>query len=353
MTKELKVDADKLTVEVAWLNRMPSVLPETAVIQVTALLSAVLLRKTCFDQYREVVMPVEGAAQATIVVDASKLLAALKTVSGKVTITVGDDDLAIKSSDRTVRLKVADKAVEFPQWPQFEGQGKAVVSSREMAQVLTSVGTDETMPQLMVVAFDNGTMISTDRFRLSAVTYDPTGFTGRVASSVLHAFTKTDSVVFIEAGSASGVNWGGDEWVELRSGMRTVTAPMPDTEFPKWKQLIPEDPPLRVAVQRGELLDAVTGEEITLVIDGEVMTVTSEDDGIETEQRIKLYQTVRNDLDGPFTVTLRSKYVTECLRGIGSGLVLIEASESVKPVVFQDVSESDVHLIMPVRRAAG
>jgi DNA polymerase III sliding clamp (beta) subunit (PCNA family) len=348
MTRELKVDAEKLAAEVAWLNRMPTSTPETAVIQVTALLSALLLRKTCFDQYREVVMPVEGAAQATALVDAGKLVTALKTVSGRVTITVGDDELAIKDSDRTVRLKAADTAVEFPQWPQFEGRGKEVVSSREMEQALTSVGTDDSLPQLTIVAFDNGKMVTTDRFRLSAITYDTSGFTGKVPSSVLYAFTKANTAVFVEAGSCTGEN---AEWVELRSGTRTVTAPMSDAEFPKWRKLIPETPPLRVVMPRADLLKAVTGEEITLVIDGEVMTVTSESDGMATEQKIGLYQTIRNTLDGPFTVTLRSKYVKDCLKGIGSGLVLIEASESVKPVMFQDVGESDLHLIMPVRGA--
>lgn len=350
MNNELKVDADTLATEVAWLNKMPVIGPETAVIQVTALVSALLLRKTCFDQYREVVMPAEGGAQSSLLVDAGKLITALKTMSGKVTITVDDDGLAIKNADRVVRLKVASTAVEFPEWPQFEGQGKEVVSSREMARALTSVGTDDTVPNLMVVAFDNGTMVTTDRFRLSAITYGTSGFTGKVASSVLHAFTKTAGAVFVEAGSCTGQKGG---WVQLRSGAHTVTAPMPDIEFPKWKRLIPDGAPLWVALSREALSGAITGEEVTLVIDGDTLTVTSEDDGVETEQKIGLYQIVRNDLDGPLTVTMRSKYVHDCLRGIASGLVSIQASAPDKPVVFHDVSENDLHLVMPVRKAAG
>ena len=230
-------------------------------------------------------MPVEGAAQADILVDAAKLATALKTVSGRVTITVGDDDLSIKSSERTVRLKTADKAVEFPAWPQFEGQGKAVVNSREMAQALTSVGTDETIPQLMVVAFDNGTMVS----------HRPVpALGGHLRHVGIHREGVQLGAARLHQGRHRGVHRGGQlhrmvtkaEWVELRSGTRTVTAPMPDTEFPKWKQLIPKEPPLRVVVPRAALLRTAIGEEVTLVIDGETMTVTSEDDGIETEQQI-------------------------------------------------------------------
>lgn len=350
MIRELKVDDEALAPEVEWLAKMPTTEPETAVIQVTSLLSAVMLRRTCFDRYQESVISAEGVGQASILVDALKLAAALKTVSGRLVISIDDGELIIKAGQRTVRLKTADGAVEFPQWPRFEGQGRGVVSPREMMQVLTSVGNDETIPILMTVAFDDGTMVTTDRFRLTAITYGTSGFVGKVASSTLRPFAKADTAVFIEAGSCPDDPNG---WVELRSMGRTVTAPMPDTEFPQWRKLIPREVPVRVAVSKEALLKAVSGNEVTLTIDGETMTVVSESDGIQTEQEIKLFQTVRNDVDGPFTVTIRSKYVTEALRGLDSGIVLFEGSSSEKPVVFRDVADKELHLIMPVRKKAG
>lgn len=346
MSRELKVDTGKLAAEVAWLNRMSTTTPETAVIQVTSLLGAVLLRRTCFDQYRESMLPCEGVGQETILVDATKLAAALKTVSSPITITIDDGKLGIQDSDRIVRLTAAE--VEFPKWPRFEGSGMETVSSRELAHVLTSVGTDDTFPQLTVVTFDDGTMVTTDRFRLSAIAYAPSGFTGKVPAALLRAFTKTDTAVFIEAGTCAGET---AQWVQLRAGARAVTAAMPDTEFPQWRNLIPSKPPLQVALPRADLLRAATGDEITLTIDNEALTVTSESDGVATEQRIKLYKTVRNTLTGPFTVSIRAGYVAECLREIASSLVLLSGTAPDKPVMFQNVGGSDTHLVMPVKPA--
>lgn len=348
MIRELKVNAETLAAEVAWLAKMPTTTPATAVIQVTSLLSAVMLRRTCFDRYQESVIPAEGVAQANILVDAAKLAAALKTVSGTVLITIGDGELGIKDRERTVRLKTADEAVEFPRWPQFEGTGKAAVNSREMVQVLTSAGVDESLPQFMTVAFDGGTMITTDRFRLSAITYGPTGFVGTVPASVLRPFAKADTAVFVEAGTCPN---DPDKWVELRSGMRTVTAPMPQIEFPKWRVLLPKDTPVRVLLPKDALFKAVSGEEVTLTVDGETMRVLSQSDDIDIEQEIKLFQTVRNDLDEPLSVTIRSKYVKDALRALNSGLVLFEGLAANKPVIFRDIQEKDLHLVMPLRSA--
>lgn len=349
LPRELIVSDDALSPAVAWLAKMPTTIPETAVIQVTSLLSAVMLRRTCFERYQEAVIPAQGVGQASIIVDAKKLEAALKTVTGRLVITIDDGTLSIADGERTARLKTADEAVEFPRWPQFEGRGKAAINSREMVQVLTAVGVDESLPQLMTVAFDEGTMVATDRFRLSAISYSQDGFTGTVPASVLRPFAKVDTAVFVEAGTSVG---DPDDWVELRSGMRTVTAPMPEAEFPKWRGLIPEDPPLRVLLPKEALYGAVSGDEVSFTIAGEVMRVTSASDGIETEQQIKLFQTVRNELDGPLKVHIRSKYVKDALRALNSGLVMFEATSADKPVMFRDISEKDLHLVMPVRQSA-
>lgn len=347
MGKELKVNAEEFAEEIAWLNKMPTTGPETAVIEITGLLSALMLRRVSGDQYRESVISAVGVDQARILVGTSKLLTALKPMFGPVIITMDEQTLSIESDERKVELRSADGVVEFPQWPQFTGQGKEMVTSREMAQVLTSVSTDDALPALTTVAFDNGVMVSTDRRRLSAISYDESGFTGRVPSAALRAFARNDTAVFVEAGRVAPTS----EWVQLRSGRRSITTPMADVEFPQWKQLIPEDPTLQVVVARQALLKAIAGEEVTLVVDKDAVTVISESDGVRTEQKVKLFQTVRSD--GPFSVTLLSKYAIEALRGLNSGLTLFKATEPDKPVVFQDISEMDVHLIMPIKKEAG
>lgn len=348
MSKELKINDDALSAEVGWLTKMPSgPAPACAVIQVTSFLSALMLRRTDLNQYRESVLPAEGVGQASVCVDALKLAEGLRAVSGPLVITVGDDTLTIKSSKLTVRIKGAD--VEFPKWPQFVSSAdQNVVGARQIARVLTSVGTDETLPGLMAVAFDDGVMVSTDRLRLSKITYDGEGFTGLVPAAGLRAFARADGIVYVEPGSWPEQG-GAKQWVELSSAGRTLTMPMADAEFPRWQRLIPLDAPIRVAVRRDDLLNAAGGDQVQLTVSGETMTVVSHSDGVEIEREIDLVQTLRNTNDGPFTVTMRSRFVNEALRGVSSGLVLLELTAPDKPVVIQDISEEALHLVMPIR----
>ena len=347
MTKELMIDAEEFAKEIAWLNKMPTVQPESAVIQITALVGAMILRRVSDDQYRESVMTIEGGDQSSILVSTDKLLAVLKPITGYATLVISDGTLSIESGERKTALKSADGVVNFPQWPEFSGKGKEVLTSREIAQVLTSVSADETLPALETVAFENGMMVSTDRHRLTRITYDANGFTGQIPSTALRAFAKADSAVFVESGTS-----GGKDWVQLRLNRRSVTTPMADVGFPNWKKLIPEDQPLQVAVPRDDLIKAVSGDSVTFTVDGDSIMVVSESEGTRTEQKVKLFLTARNELDSPISVTISSKYVRDSLRGLNPGLVLFCATAEDKPVVFQDISEKEIHLMMPIRRAS-
>lgn len=355
MSRELTVNGEKFTAEVTWLAKMPAIGPETAVIQITTLVGAIALRRTCFDWYQESVIPAEGVDQSSMLVDAGKLMAALKTVDGALSITVAPSELVIQARGRTVRLRGA--TLDFPKWPRFEAvTPRQTVATREIAEVLTSVGTDEAIPQLMAVAFDNGSMVATDRFRLTAVEYAESGFTGKVGSSVLKTVAKNDSVVFIESGRCYGERI---DWVSLQDGARTVLAPTLDTEFPQWRRLIPDAAPVRLALDRAALRKAITGEEVTLTArrGGTVTVVGKSGDGVmEIQQSVPAFRVLRFDTDettrsGDFSVSIRSKYVLDCLKAITSGLVLVEMGTPDKPVVFRDVSEKDVHLVMPMKRA--
>jgi DNA polymerase-3 subunit beta len=347
VSKELRVSADKLAKEVAWLNRMPTVEPTSAVVQITAVVSAVIVRRVSDDQYRESTVPAVGGDQVSITVAANKLLDALKSLEGSLTITINDEDLTLESSERKVTIRSANSAVEFPEWPQFTGQGFGVLLPDNLNQVLTSVGTDDNLPVLKNVAFDNGTMVSTDRHRLSRVTYGQSGFTGQVNSASLRAFAKTGTAVFVEAGTVKD-----QPWVQLRSTGRSCTSPMADVDFPNWRKLIPEDQPLKVVFDREQLLKAISGTETTLTVSGDSMIVVCEngDSDIRTEQKINLYQTVQNEFTEPVSVSISTKFLTDCLRGLGSKLVILGVTSPTSPVVISDLTDA-LHLLMPIKKA--
>lgn len=347
MSKQLRIDADKLAREISWLNRMPTVEPTSAVIRITAVIGAVIVRRVSDDQYREALVPAAGGDQISITVAANKLLDALKSLEGSLTITINDEDLTLESSERKVTIRSASSAVDFPEWPQFQGKGFGVLLPDNLNQVLTSVGTDDNLPTLKNIAFDNGTMVSTDRHRLTRVTYGQSGFTGQVNSAALRAFAKTDTAVFVEAGTVED-----QPWVQLRSSGRSCTSPMADADFPNWRKLIPEDQPLQVVFDREQLLKAISGTTTTLTVSGDSMTVVGEsgDTDIQTEQKVNLYQTVQNEFDEPVSVSISTKFLTDCLRGLGPKLVVLGITSPTSPVVISDLTDA-LHLVMPVKRA--
>lgn len=347
MSKQLTVPAEQLAKEVAWLNRMPAIEPVSAVIQITAVVSAVIVRRVSDDQYRESVVTAVGGDQVSITVAANKLLDALKSLEGSLTITINDEDLVLESSDRKVTIRSASNAVEFPEWPQFAGKGFGILMPDNLRQVLTSVGNDDNIPVLKNVAFDNGTMVSTDRHRLTRITYDESGFTGQVNSATLRAFAKASTAVFVEAGTVND-----QPWVQLRSTGRTCTSPMADVDFPNWRKLIPENQPLKVVFDREQMLKAVTGTEATLTINGDAITVVGEngDSDIRTEQKIGLYQTLQNEFDQPVTVSVSSKFLVDSLRGLSSKLAVLGITDAKSPVVIADLTDA-LHLVMPIKKA--
>jgi|694.fasta_scaffold05332_17 DNA polymerase III sliding clamp (beta) subunit (PCNA family) len=348
VTKELKVVAEKLAKEVSWLNKMPTVEPVSAIVQITAVIGAVIVRRVSDDQYRESIVAAGGGDQVSITVAASKLLDALKSLEGPLTITINDEDLTLESSERKVTIRSASSAVNFPEWPQFTGQGFGVLMPDNLTQVLTSVGNDDNLPALKTVAFDNGTMVSTDRHRLTRVTYGQSGFTGQVESASLRAFAKTNTAVFVEAGTVND-----RPWVQLRSTGRSCTSPMADVSFPNWRKLIPEDQPLKVVFDREQMLKAITGTETSLTIDSNSIIVVGEngDSDIRTEQKVDLYQTVQNEFIEPVSVSISSKLLADSLRGLGSKLAVLGITDPTSPVVISDLTDA-LHLVMPIKKAS-
>lgn len=348
MSKSLRVTADQLVREISWLNKMPTVEPTSAVIQITAVIGAVIVRRVSDDQYRESMVPAVGGDQVSITVAASKLLDALKSLEGTLVITINDEDLTLESPERKVTIRSASSAVDFPQWPQFVGKGFGVLMPDNLTQVLTSVGNDDNLPVLKNVAFDNGTMVSTDRHRLTRVVYDDSGFTGQVNSATLKAFAKADTAVFVEAGTVNN-----QPWVQLRSTGRSCTSPMADADFPNWRKLIPEDQPLRVAFDRERLLKAISGTTTTLTVgsNGSIVVVgENEDTDVQTEQRVDLYQTIQNEFSEPVSVSVSTKFLADSLRGLGSKMAILGITSPTSPVVISDLTDA-LHLVMPVKKA--
>jgi len=345
MTLELKLDASQLADAAAWIAKMPNGSdPMTAAVEVSTLHSGLQLRRTDGAQFREAVIPAQGADNGHIAVRAANLASHLKGAWGQAIITVDAQALTIRLDTGTIRLRAMD--AELPQWPQFTSAATTRISSEQVARVLTSIGTDEFLPQLTAAYFDDGNVVTTDRFRMTRINFAESGITTLVPGAALRAFVHSDVLVNVAVNDTGRL-------VRLSSSGQAVIMAVPDTEFPRWRSLIPAEPLLSIYLNRADLLAAAGGEVVTLTVrsDGYI-TVLSRDeaDEVEVEQDITATP-LHCELDEPLVVTMKSKYLIDCLRAISSGTVLFDATAANKPVMFRSLGDVDLHLIMPYKKA--
>lgn len=347
------VDAETFADEVAWMARLKAgqaFNTLTHTVQVTTLLGAIQLRRTDFYQWRESVVPATGAGQDSITVDATKLRDQLRRASGQAIVTIDDGWLSIALKDETIRLR--DREAEYPEWPRFTSTSEAaVIGTGQLQRALTSVSQDETLPALTAVSFDGGSMVTTDRFRLSRVVYDKKGFNTLVPGVALAAFSAGNNVISVEPGTLAD---GKTSMVRVYGGGREIITPVVDASFPKWRQLIPDETAVNVMLRRDELLAAVQSERVILTIgaDQSMRVVSSDGEDLEIIREVAV--TVIEGADKlPFTVQFQTKLLTECLRNVTGGMVQLSANTAAKPVLLRDVGEddADLHLLMPVREA--
>jgi DNA polymerase III sliding clamp (beta) subunit (PCNA family) len=192
--------------------------------------------------------------------------------------------------------------------------------------------------------------VATDRYRLTRIIYDESGFCALVPGAVLQPFAGgTDAVTL-----ALGKDVGNDQPLILASSDgRSVVAPIPDVQFPKWRQLIPESWDASILLRRDDLIAAAQqGDNVVITMkDVDTMQVTATDNDGDVEITQTLTVTTMEAPTSPLSVTLKSKYLIEGLRAISSGAVRFKANDPVKPVALEDVGGTDLHLIMPIKTA--
>jgi DNA polymerase-3 subunit beta len=369
MSDTMKIDAAMLAEEVAWLAKGKAASSAVCCLPPMHLATSpdgLCLRRTDLELFRETVLPTEGGVDAAVLVllDPVKLSALLRGAAGYATLEITDlgrpngvstGVVAIEVGGRRITLRSAGDVDDFPDWPLFEAIGKpAVVGAGQLARALTSVGNDDTLPMLTGVRFDDGVMASTDRFRLTAITYAEHGFTALVPNSALRPFAAGTDVVTVEHGKLVGIGVGVGHGgaVQVSSGGRSIISRLLDAEFPKWRQLIPTEAPVAAMISRTELLDALgDGEQVTLQLRADdTMTVTSSDRDGEVSVQQQIVATI---LDGrgelPFTITLNTANLTGCVKGITGGVLKFAASTPSRPLLLTGVGDDELHLVMPIR----
>jgi DNA polymerase III sliding clamp (beta) subunit (PCNA family) len=364
----LTVDARELAQELTWVaktsGRASYGTAALTAVHISAVVGALQLRRTNYETFAETSVYADGGGQAAILVDPTKLAAVLKGERGDVDIDVGDTELTVTASGRTVTLRAAANLDEYPQWPVFvsDDTGAVILSTDEITRALTSVSDDPTIPNLTGVSFEDKVMVSTDRFRLTRVNYAHCGkpMAALVPAGALRSFSRGDELVTVDRGNLAGITQEGVEgsMVHISAGQRSMIARVLEPNFPKWRQLIPdtEAAQVRAVIRRDELLAAIGADDhhITLTITGDgVLRVldTDRDGDIAVEQRLRLHSIQRGD-GLPFTVRVSAKNLRGCLRSVATGVVQFEATTPHQPVLLRAIGDNELHLIMPIKMPA-
>lgn len=362
MNDTIKVDAATLAGHAAWIakGKQRTYVPVLNTVEVTTTARGLRIRRTDFDVWREVTVASEDSREgdSAVQIDPTKLAALTKGAKGDALVTVDTTGLTIVTGARTVTLPSAAETADFPDWPVFEPgpAPAAVLDIATLKRGLTSVGTDDTLPMLTGVRFDDGHMVTTDRFRMSRIGYAGEGFTALVPGKVLGLFTVgTKESVRVEYGKLAAMANPAEHEMRVRvsAGGREVIAQVLGAEFPKWRHLISgadDSATLLAMFRRADLLAAfdAKGFQVRLEVRGDgTMLVSSRDrdSNATLEQTIAASAVTENGL--PFTVAVNPVNLAGVLKGIAGDTVELTASTSTRPMVFK--AGDDFHLVMPVR----
>jgi DNA polymerase III sliding clamp (beta) subunit (PCNA family) len=346
----VKIDASELARAAAWIakGKARTYVPVLNTVQVTTTVDGLRLRRTDFDLFREAIVgPATGHdGDATVLVDPGQLAALTKGGKGDALVTVDTDGVIVVTGARTVHLPAA--AVDpgdYPDWPTFQPTtAPAVLDVATLKRGLTSAGNDDTLPMLTGVRFESGQMVTTDRFRLSRITFGADdGFTALVPGNALRLFT-------VGVKGAVSVEHS-DGLVRITADGRSVITRVLDAEFPRWQHLIDSADGAATVVaeiRRADLLDAIgAGIRVHLELraDGTMAVSTRDVDGAAVVEQTIAATVVADEL--PFTGAVSVHNLTAVLKGIAGDVVTLTASTPLRPIVLK--SGDDYHLVMPVK----
>lgn len=356
----LKIEAAELATAIAWISKgtaRRSYVPALAAAHVSVTAAGLQLRATDFELFWESTVTAENGADTdtAVLVDPAALSKLLKGSKGDALVTVSDTGLEVVIGARTVRVGAISGIEDYPEWPAFVATGApATMDTAAVKRALVAAGKDATLPMLTGVKFDDGHMVTTDRFRLARVDHAGGAFDALVPSTALKPFTVGKGDLEVTLGRLSTMDNPSENELRVhveRAG-RSIVARVLDAQFPKWRHLInsAKDAATMVAeVRKADLMAALAGLSVDLEWQaGGTVTVTGRGgfaDDVVSVQTVAA--DIASDTGLPFTVRLSTEYLTAALKAFDGDMVTFSASTSARPVSLE--AGADYHLIMPQR----
>ncbi|MDZ5077389.1 DNA polymerase III subunit beta [Nesterenkonia sp. HG001] len=366
-------ERDVLTEAVSWTARSLSPRPPAPV------LSGLLISTedqtvsiSSFDHEISAQLHVEADVeeQGTVLVSGRMLNDIVKALpDAPVTIELVDSKAVVtcRSSRFTLATMPVDEYPELPALPELAGTVDGAAFARAVSQVITAASKDDTLPILTGVKVefegDTVTFLATDRYRLAMreITWAP-AHPDISTSALIKAKTLSDVAKSLAGSGELSIALGENtELVGFTSGGRRSTSVLVDGDYPKIRQLFPEETPIHAVVRTAELIEA--SRRVSLVAErnshvrlqfteaGEVILDAGADDAAAASEVISA------ELTGePITVGFNPSYLNEGLNVIDTEYLRFSFVSAPKPAMITGQETPDGenstdfrYLLMPVR----
>jgi len=258
---------------------------------------------------------------------------------------------------------------QLPAMPPHAGELAGEVFGLAVSQVAVAAGKDDTLPMLTGVRVEiDGeklTMVATDRFRLAMREFSWQPDENLASAGELAVLVPARTLA--EAAKALGTAGStvelalaaGDGLIGLSGSGRRTTSRLLDTEFPRYRQLLPNEqtsnaiidvPPLVEAIKRVSLV-AERGTQVRLEFgEGGLRLSAGGDDEGSAEEELAV-----NYSGEPVTIAFNPTFLHEGLGALHADRAELSFTTPSRPALIKPVDDNGevvpgyLHLLMPVR----
>ena len=335
-----------------------------------------------FDVSAEAWVPAEIAAPGTVLVSGRLLSEITRALPGK-PVEVGVEGSRMLLNCGSAKFSLPAMPVEdyptLPTLPDETGVVAADLFTEAVSQVAVAAGKDDTLPMLtgirVEISGDKVVLAATDRFRLAVreLTWSSTT-PGLEAAVLVPGKTLAEVAKSVTAGTdvhlalGTGESVGEERLLGISSGGRRSSTRLLDTEFPKYRQLLPTEHTAVATIVVAELADAIKrvalvadrGAQVRMEFGDGAVRLSAGSDGVGSAE-----EDLAVDFAGePLTIAFNPSYLTDGLASLHSDRVTFGFTTSSKPAVlrpaedgtelsgsgpFPAIDSDYVYLLMPVR----
>lgn len=370
---------------VAWVARgLPSRPPSNPVLAgvlITGSDDGLTIAGFDFDVSAEVRVPAEIASAGTVLVSGRLLSDITRALPAK-PVEVSVDGARMLLTCGSAKFSLPAMPVEdypaLPALPAETGVVAADLFTEAVGQVAVAAGRDDTLPMLtgirVEITGDKVVLAATDRFRLAVreLTWSTTS-PGVDAAVLVPAKTLAETAKSVSPGSdvhlalGTGESVGEERLLGMRSGGRRSTTRLLDTEFPKYRQLLPAEHTAVAMIGVAELTEAI--KRVALVADrGAQVRLEFSEQGLRLSAGADGVGLAEEELEvefagEPLTIAFNPAYLTDGLGSLHSERVMFGFTTPSKPAVLRPADDGAptgpgpfaagqteyVYLLMPVR----